>query len=188
MTGLNHTGLGVSLALPSGERGAFERVFDPAIMLQSLVDALMRALSAGARGAGGGSKLGHVSNETEAPTTEDSTEPSVVLPRRRRDIFSDKSSSVLGIVGESLITIGAIVLLFLVWQLYINNAVLANEQTSITKDQALARATVSPSPVASGTTAQTDFGPPPRVVAALMMFVFPWVDTFMTPRDVTVRQ
>lgn len=26
------------------------------------------------------------------------------------------------------------------------------------------------------------------VVAALMMFVFPWVDTFMTPRDVTVRE
>lgn len=110
-----------------------------------------------------GSKLGHVSNETETPTTEDSTEPSVVLPRRRRDIFTDKFSSVLGIVGESLITIGAIVLLFLVWQLFINNAVLANEQASITKDQTLAWATVTPSPDASGTTAQTNFGPPPVV-------------------------
>jgi len=26
------------------------------------------------------------------------------------------------------------------------------------------------------------------VVAALMMFLFPWVDSFMTPKDVTVRQ
>ena len=26
------------------------------------------------------------------------------------------------------------------------------------------------------------------VIAALMMFLFPWVDSFMTPKDVTVRQ
>lgn len=26
------------------------------------------------------------------------------------------------------------------------------------------------------------------VIAALMMFVFPWVDTLLTPRDVTVQQ
>lgn len=35
---------------------------------------------------------------------------------------------VLGIIGESLITLGVIVLLFLAWQLWINNAVVAHDQ------------------------------------------------------------
>jgi hypothetical protein len=42
---LNHTGLGVSFAVPSGERGALGRFFDPAIMLESLADVLFRLLS-----------------------------------------------------------------------------------------------------------------------------------------------
>ena len=46
MTGLNQTGLGVSLVLPSVERGAFERVFELAIMRQSLADASLPLLTA----------------------------------------------------------------------------------------------------------------------------------------------
>ena len=49
MTGLNHTGLGVSLALPSIERGAFERVFDLAIVWESLADGPVLTLSEGSR-------------------------------------------------------------------------------------------------------------------------------------------
>ena len=84
--------------------------------------------------------------------------PSTAKPAR---VAQGKFSAALGIAGESLITVGAIVLLFLVWQLYINNAVLANEQVNITKDQSLAWATVTPSPVATNAPVQTDFGPPP---------------------------
>ena len=49
MTGLNQTGLGVSLVLPSVERGAFERVFELAIMRQSLADAPLHPLTEASR-------------------------------------------------------------------------------------------------------------------------------------------
>lgn len=75
--------------------------------------------------------------------------------------LSDRFSAVLGVFGEALITVGAIVLLFLVWQLYINNAVLAGQQVNITQEQSLAWASASPSLLASASPIQTDFGPPP---------------------------
>jgi len=69
----------------------------------------------------------------------------------------------VGVLGEVLITVGVLVLLFLVWQLYINNAVLANQQSGITKSQSQAWATVTPTPKASNAPEQTDFGPPPAL-------------------------
>jgi sortase A len=90
------------------------------------------------------SKLIHVSKHRENPT---------------------KLSRALGVVGESLITLGAIVLLFLVWQLYINNAVLANQQVGLTTQQSRDWAAIVPSPVASAAQENTDFGPPPVVPA-----------------------
>lgn len=102
-----------------------------------------------------------MSNETEEPTTEALTKGTGLGASRRSGTSTATFSNVLGIVGESLITIGAIVLLFLVWQLYINNAVLANQQVGITKEQSLAWATVAPTPSESVAPEQTDFGPPP---------------------------
>lgn len=102
-----------------------------------------------------------MSNETDEPVSE-APPARIGLRARLRSMTSTSTfSNVLGIVGESLITIGAIVSLFLVWQLYINNAVLANQQVGITKEQSLAWATVAPTPSASVTPEQTDFGPPP---------------------------
>lgn len=74
-----------------------------------------------------------------------------------------KVSRALGVVGESLITVGAVVLLFLVWQLYINDAVLANQQVGLTTQQSRDWAAIVPSPSASVTPEETDFGPPPVV-------------------------
>ena len=48
----------------------------------------------------------------------------------------------MGIVGELLITFGAIVLLFLAWQLWINNAVVAGQQQSASQE--LVKESVSP--------------------------------------------
>ena len=79
--------------------------------------------------------------------------------------FSVVASASLGVFGEVLITVGVLVLLFLVWQLYINNAVLANEQANITKKQSQAWATVTPTPKVSNAPVQKDFGPPPALAS-----------------------
>jgi sortase A len=124
------------------------------------------------------SKLEHVSNENDGPAAEEvsadkpnggglSAEESIdetkAKKRRRSTAGTTKLSLVLGIFGEVLITIGAVVLLFLVWQLYINNAVLAREQVGLTQEQSLAWATVTPTPSATNEPEQTDFGPPPAM-------------------------
>jgi len=48
--------------------------------------------------------------------------------RTRRDAKSPRRVSIIGILGEVLITVGVIVLLFLVWQTWINNIVVSNSQ------------------------------------------------------------
>ncbi len=118
------------------------------------------------------SKLEHVSEEPSQPATRVGARQ-----QTRRGAASAKFSQVLGVVGESLITVGAIVLLFLVWQLYINNAVLANQQVGITKQQALAWATTTPTPTPTDAPQQTDFGPPPVVpsVAAGAQFAIVYI-------------
>jgi sortase A len=79
--------------------------------------------------------------------------------RGRRRKKEQLLTRVIGIAGELLITFGVIVLFFLAWQLWINNAVVANEQHSLTKElqQSWAEPTASATPSASS----TDFGIPP---------------------------
>lgn len=65
---------------------------------------------------------------------------------------------VLGIVGELLITAGVVVLLFLVWQVWINNAVLASEQQALTNElQKEWQSETSPTAAPD----DSDFGAPP---------------------------
>lgn len=55
--------------------------------------------------------------------------------RNRRRLTTDQIvTRVLGVVGELLITLGVVVLFFLAWQLWINNAIVAQEQTTMTKE------------------------------------------------------
>jgi len=65
----------------------------------------------------------------------------------------------MGIAGELLITFGVIVLFFLAWQLWINNAVVANEQHSLTKE--LQQSWADPTATATASPSSTDYGIPP---------------------------
>ena len=71
---------------------------------------------------------------------------------------------VIGVVGELLITFGVIVLFFLAWQLWINNAVVANQQHALTKElqESWSDSSASASPSASQT---SDYGVPPAFAA-----------------------
>jgi sortase A len=84
-----------------------------------------------------------------------------VTSQRRRST-EQLLTRVIGIAGELLITFGVIVLFFLVWQLWINNAVVANEQQALTKELQESWA----NPTASASTAATtdqDYGIPPAL-------------------------
>ncbi len=76
--------------------------------------------------------------------------------------------SVLGVVGELLITAGVLVLLFLGWQVWWNSLVLAGQQTNAAAsqsqkwiDQASASPTPAPKPTTTPGTNKPDYGPPP---------------------------
>jgi sortase A len=80
--------------------------------------------------------------------------------------------SVLGIVGELLITAGVLVLLFLGWQVWWNSLLLAGEQTNAAAAQSrqwLDEASAAPTPVPTPTKApgatKPDYGPPPVMTA-----------------------
>jgi sortase A len=82
-----------------------------------------------------------------------------VKPGRRRK-KEQLLTRVIGVVGELLITFGVVVLFFLAWQLWINNAVVANEQHALTKE--LQQSWADPTASAGQTaTAANDFGVPP---------------------------
>jgi sortase A len=73
-------------------------------------------------------------------------------------------NQIIGVIGELLVTFGVIVLFFLAWQLWINNAVVANEQRALTKD--LQESWSEPSASASPLTTQaSDYGIPPAFAA-----------------------
>lgn len=55
-------------------------------------------------------------------------------PRRRRRSAGRIALGVVGVLGEVLLTAGAFVFLYLGWQLYVNNAILANEQTNLAQE------------------------------------------------------
>ena len=87
------------------------------------------------------------------------------MTSQRRRSSEQLLTRVIGIAGELLITFGVIVLFFLAWQLWINNAVVANEQKTLTKElqESWATPTDSAAPTPS---ASQDFGIPPAFAGA----------------------
>ncbi|AMB59882.1 hypothetical protein AWU67_14595 [Microterricola viridarii] len=74
--------------------------------------------------------------------------------------------SVIGVLGELLLTAGVLVLLFLAWQLWWNDAIMANQQKSSAASQsqewiAQADAPTAPAPVATDPAEPVDYGEPP---------------------------
>ncbi|WP_104474486.1 class E sortase [Microterricola pindariensis] len=74
--------------------------------------------------------------------------------------------SVAGVLGELLVTAGVLVLLFLAWQLWWNDAIMANQQKSSAASQsqewiAQAGAPLAPQPDAADPEVPVDFGPTP---------------------------
>lgn len=79
--------------------------------------------------------------------------------RHQRRLTTDQIvTRVLGVVGELLITLGVIVLFFLAWQLWINNAIVTNEQTTLTKEMQEEWQVETPT---TSTPDNTDYGPAP---------------------------
>ena len=76
-------------------------------------------------------------------------------PRPRR------GATVVGVIGELLITAGVFVFLFLGWQLWLNDVIVGNEQNSdaLAFGQELGIPDV-PAPTPSGSTAPVDYGDP----------------------------
>lgn len=86
--------------------------------------------------------------------------------RRPRRTRPKRRVSVIGVLGELLITAGVLVLLFLVWQLWWNDAVMAGQQKSSAASQsqswiAEAQAPVTPQPPVDPTAPPIDHGEPP---------------------------
>ena len=82
-----------------------------------------------------------------------------------RQVFKPATfSRIMGITGELLITFGAIVLLFLVWQLWINNAVVAGQQHSATAEMTKQWSTDKDRSESAPTT--QDYGPAPAFAGA----------------------
>lgn len=88
--------------------------------------------------------------------------PTTLGGKIARAFTSDKTTAALGVVGELLITGGAVVLLFLAWQLWINNAIVAGEQAEAVKNFSK-NITSSPSASSLWTpkAGAIDYGPPP---------------------------
>lgn len=83
-------------------------------------------------------------------------------------------SQALGIVGETLITLGVIVMLFLGWQLWVNDVIIFNQSSAVAeKNIQKWTTTKTSSPTASGDpTAPVDYGPAPVMAAVAENEVF----------------
>jgi sortase A len=92
--------------------------------------------------------------------TEPVDEPQLRRPRRTR-------VSVIGVLGELLVTGGVIVLLFLGWQLWFNNVVSSNQQASVADDLSAQWASAAPTGSPEPTQTPTQTGDPgtPAVTA-----------------------
>jgi len=92
--------------------------------------------------------------------------PTTLRGKIARAFTSDKTTAALGVFGELLITGGAVVLLFLAWQLWINNAIVAGEQAEAVKNFSK-NITASPSSSSLWTpkAGAIDYGPPPVLAA-----------------------
>ena len=94
------------------------------------------------------------------------TEPTGFAAKLKASFLSEKTTAAFGVVGELLITGGVIVLLFLSWQLWINNAVVAGKQADAVKafsnglstnPSSSAKSSIKPTPKAGA----IDYGTPP---------------------------
>lgn len=92
--------------------------------------------------------------------------PTGFAAKLKASFLSEKTTAAFGVVGELLITGGVIVLLFLSWQLWINNAIVAGKQADAVKafsnglsasPTSSATSSVKPTPKAGA----IDYGPPP---------------------------
>lgn len=92
--------------------------------------------------------------------------PTTVGGKIARAFTSDRTTAALGVFGELLITGGAVVLMFLAWQLWINNAIVANEQAEAVKAFSN-NITASPTSSSLWTPkpGAVDYGPPPVLEA-----------------------
>lgn len=79
----------------------------------------------------------------------------------RKFFLSRGFSRGLGVVGESLITLGVVVMLFLGWQLWINDVIIFNESTAVAEEN-VAKWTKSTTPAPTSSEAgPVDYGPAP---------------------------
>jgi len=97
------------------------------------------------------------------PATPESAPAELRRPRRQK-------ATVLGVLGELCITGGVVVLLFLGWQVWLNDLIVGAEQTSAANalaeqwdNQAAASATASPTPDATEAPDETPAAPPAPV-------------------------
>lgn len=96
-------------------------------------------------------------------------------PAALRGFFLSRGfSQALGVVGESLITLGVIVMLFLGWQLWINDVIIFNESSAVAEKNIQKWTTTKTStPTASGdSAAPVDYGPAPVMAAVAENEVF----------------
>lgn len=79
----------------------------------------------------------------------------------RKFFLSRGFSRGLGVVGESLITLGVVVMLFLGWQLWVNDVIIFNESTAVAEENVAKWTTTKTPETTSSEAAATDFGPAP---------------------------
>lgn len=112
----------------------------------------------------GADKIGRMT-EPE-PTAADSAAPATASARRRRGQRPRPRTSVIGVLGEVLITVGVLVLLFLGWQVWWNSLILSNAQASAASTQSRlwleqSRATPDATPAPGAAEDGTKDGTPP---------------------------
>lgn len=79
----------------------------------------------------------------------------------RKFFLSRGFSRGLGVVGESLITLGVVVMLFLGWQLWVNDVIIFNESTAVAEENVAKWTTTKTPETASSEAAPPDYGPAP---------------------------
>jgi len=107
----------------------------------------------------------HDNAKATTEATVEAGQPSVLrsgVGRISGAFTSDKMTAALGVVGELLITGGAVVLFYLAWQLWINNAIVAGEQAEAVKNFSNnITSTPSSSSLWTPKAGAIDYGPPP---------------------------
>lgn len=97
----------------------------------------------------------------DAEFREEKREPEARHRGRRKRVH--RPVTVIGVLGELLITAGAVVLLFLGWQLWWNDMMMANSQTQASTDisrEWIEKATKAPIAPSTGAPKPVDYGEP----------------------------